>query len=58
MEGFTLKCNRCGRELKLKGNNFYSIQADKQYHNKLFLGIDWHYEEVKIKCECGNEVSD
>ena len=58
MEGFTLKCNKCNRELELKGDNFYSIQVDKQYHNKLYLGISWNYEEVEIKCECGNKISD
>ena len=55
-KGFTLKCNECGRKLILTGNDFYNIQLNNQFHNKLFLGINWGYEEVQIECECGNEI--
>ena len=56
MEGFVLICEKCGKEIKLKGNEFYH----KQLHDKLgvTLGIDWYYQSVEIECDCGNYVQD
>ena len=56
MEGFTLRCNKCGREVKLKGNKFYNKQWDDDYNQKIILGVNWYSQEVEIKCECGNEI--
>jgi len=59
MEGFTLKCNKCGREIQLKGKNFYTKQLNEYPENdKLYLGISFGYEEIEIECVCGNRIED
>ena len=48
-EGFTIKCNKCGRE---------SVYTNPMVGTKggIILYIDWHYEEGDFHCDCGNIV--
>lgn len=54
-EGFTIKCNKCGREDEYKCGSFYSKQFYEE-EGKIILGINWGYEEGSIECECGNKI--
>ncbi|OZV10774.1 hypothetical protein CIW83_18315 [Tissierella sp. P1] len=54
-KGFTIKCNKCGREDEYKDKSFYSKQFDEE-DGQIILGVSWGYEEGSIKCECGNII--
>lgn len=57
MEGFTLKCNKCGEQVIFNKPRFYSRQWDeKDSDNKIELGVIWGFQEVEIMCDCGNEI--
>lgn len=57
MEGFTLRCSKCGEQVEFNKPNFYSKQWDGEgCYKKIKLGVNWHYQEVEIECKCGNKV--
>lgn len=52
MDGFTIKCNKCGKEQMLSSDMHFSV--DKT----ISLYVASYQEEIIIECECGNSVEE
>lgn len=54
MEGFTIKCNKCGKEQRLITKEFFDCENIKVYPDRPHY-TDF-YPSINIDCECGNEA--
>jgi DNA-directed RNA polymerase subunit RPC12/RpoP len=52
-DGFTIKCNMCGKEITLEDN--FSIHSDER---EIYPDFDPIYESLSIQCKCGNKVDE
>ena len=56
-EGFTIKCNKCGKETIVKSTKFKkSYSYDIRYSNQNIKAYSTNMEESFITCKCGNEM--
>jgi hypothetical protein len=68
MEGFTIKCNRCGSELQITPQNirqfinYYDWGTDRKDFklDDIDIGVFETYDTCNgtMICKCGNEVQD
>lgn len=53
MDGFTIKCNKCGKEQELKANeDFNSGESERD----IYLYADYYDRSITISCQCDNEI--
>lgn len=56
-KGFTIKCNKCGAETKIRDRKTNSWKGLICSNKIISFFINWGYEEGSIKCsKCGNET--
>lgn len=55
---FTLKCNKCGNEIEIKGKNFYNGQFEHVIGTEpnIRLIIEYDFGCGCFECKCGNEI--
>ena len=56
MEGFTIKCNKCGKEKQLTINSKREFRKGSIDIYSPYSYVD--ETDVEIECECGNQASD
>lgn len=53
MDGFTIKCNECGREQVLKSGQYFNPSNEVA---NIYLYVDHYDLAITISCQCDNEI--